>query len=739
MSFLNSLMLFGGAAVAIPIIIHFLNRRKFRTITWAAMKFVQLSVEQNQRRIRLEDLILLLIRCAILALLAFALARPVMKSSRTDVLGQAKVTGVIVLDNSYSMDLLGEDGNATAFEQARAAAKATLDAMPTGSRVAVLLASDVVQGVIDEPTHDLNQAREVIERAKVSDHATDLYPAMVRAMEILEGRAVLRKEIYLITDGQASGWQQRTDIQKLIAKNQDDIDVYVLRVGDGKPARNWAITKIDNYDGLTPVGHPLRFEVVVSNNDDQVAEDVAVSLYVGTDSNAVDTITVPTVPARGTTAVTLYASLKQPGHHEIRAAFPNPTQADGLGKDNQNRLVVNAVEKVRVLMVHDEDATRTLEDPEHECYFLNIALAPVSEHYVEVVDKPSAGFLEGGLDRYTAVILANVRQISDDQIKALKSYLQQGGGVIFFPGDRVDLNFYNDQLFKEHGLLPSPWGDATGDPAQDEQFVEFQKRDFEHPVTGLWNNPKYTGLGMSRTFCMLPMNEHASAAQPTLKEAGPAMVVLRFTSGLSKGGDKTKASSATPPAIMERQWGGGLVYQFSSTADKDWSDLPIRGSSMILMHRIVGSVQARQDAGLNLRVGEPFIHPLDPLRSDQEGFVLFSNQTNSLTAAQLNDQPVLRFEDTHHAGVYQFQLKGETDGTIFVVQHDARESDLRKIADADLPVPAGSIIHWDPKGDFAAKVKQARVGAEYWLLILLVVLALVGLETYLAQKFSHSK
>ena len=201
MSFLNSLMLFGGAAVAIPIIIHFLNRRKFRTVTWAAMKFVQLSVEQNQRRIRLEDLILLLVRCAILALLAFALARPVLKSSTTDVLGQAKVTGVIVLDNSYSMDLLGEDGNATAFEQARAAAKATLDAMPTGSRVAVLLASDVVQGVIDEPTHDLNQAREVIERAKVSDHATDLYPAMVRAMEILEGRAVLRKEIYLITDG----------------------------------------------------------------------------------------------------------------------------------------------------------------------------------------------------------------------------------------------------------------------------------------------------------------------------------------------------------------------------------------------------------------------------------------------------------------------------------------------------------------------------------------------------------
>ena len=297
-------MLFGMAAVAIPVIIHFLNRRKFRQVTWAAMKFVQLSVDQNQRRIRLEDLILLLIRCAVLALLAFALARPAMKSSTTDVLGQAKVTAVIVLDNSYSMDLLGSDGNSTAFEQARSAAYDTLSAMPTGSRVAVLMASDIVQGVIDEPTHDLTQAREVIKNANPSDHATDLFPALTKAMEVLEGRAVLRKEVYLITDGQASGWQQNADIEKLINKTKDEIDVYVLRVGGEKAQSNLAITKIDNYDGLTPVNHPLRFEVEVRNNDDQVAENVEVGLHVDGEAAAVDKITVPSIPARASASVT---------------------------------------------------------------------------------------------------------------------------------------------------------------------------------------------------------------------------------------------------------------------------------------------------------------------------------------------------------------------------------------------------------------------------------------------------
>ena len=60
----------------------------------------------------------------------------------------------------------------------------------------------------------MNQAHEEIDRAKVSHHATDLYPAVDRAVEILKGRAALRKEIYIITDGQASGWQQQEEIRK---------------------------------------------------------------------------------------------------------------------------------------------------------------------------------------------------------------------------------------------------------------------------------------------------------------------------------------------------------------------------------------------------------------------------------------------------------------------------------------------------------------------------------------------
>src|SRR5690349_8207296 len=103
--FLNPLLLFGLTAVSVPIIIHILNRRKFQKVVWAAMRFVKIAMEKNQRRIQWEDILLLIIRCALVAILAFALARPMISFGSRAVagFGGSKVTAVIMIDNSCSM------------------------------------------------------------------------------------------------------------------------------------------------------------------------------------------------------------------------------------------------------------------------------------------------------------------------------------------------------------------------------------------------------------------------------------------------------------------------------------------------------------------------------------------------------------------------------------------------------------------------------------------------------------
>ncbi len=101
MIFLNSILLFGTAAAAVPIIIHLLNKRKVQHVTWAAMRFLREAIEQNQRRLRIEDLLLLLLRCLLLILLALTLARPAVRGAAAS--GRGATTAVVIVDSSYSM------------------------------------------------------------------------------------------------------------------------------------------------------------------------------------------------------------------------------------------------------------------------------------------------------------------------------------------------------------------------------------------------------------------------------------------------------------------------------------------------------------------------------------------------------------------------------------------------------------------------------------------------------------
>src|SRR5437867_3310801 len=143
MAFLNPLLLFGIGAVSVPIVIHLLTKRKIKRVVWAAMQFLRPVVQRNQRRINLEDLILLALRCLLLMLLALALARPALRKAGAFFSGRGAQTAVIAIDNSASMS--ATDGVSSRFEKAKKAAEQLIDALPAGSSAAVLFCSDTVR------------------------------------------------------------------------------------------------------------------------------------------------------------------------------------------------------------------------------------------------------------------------------------------------------------------------------------------------------------------------------------------------------------------------------------------------------------------------------------------------------------------------------------------------------------------------------------------------------------------
>ncbi|MEX0979039.1 MAG: BatA domain-containing protein, partial [Pirellulales bacterium] len=71
LTFLNSPLLWGLSLAAIPLIIHLLYRRQYRRVDWAPMRYLKMSIQRNRRRIRIEQLLLLLLRTALVLLLFF--------------------------------------------------------------------------------------------------------------------------------------------------------------------------------------------------------------------------------------------------------------------------------------------------------------------------------------------------------------------------------------------------------------------------------------------------------------------------------------------------------------------------------------------------------------------------------------------------------------------------------------------------------------------------------------------
>ena len=725
MSFLNPIMLFGIAAVSVPIIIHLLNRRKFQKVVWAAMRFLRISVEQNQRRMRIEDMILLALRCLLLILLALALARPAFMSKAADVFGQSKVTGVVILDNSASMAV--SDGTQTRFDKARRAAEQAIESMPAGSATAVFLASDIVNAVIPEPTFDLNLARRVVREAPLTDRATDLFPALNRAINALQDRLALRKEIYLITDGQASGWRQLIEAQRALERVKSEIKTHIVLVSE-REERNLAITELRLASGLSPVGQPLRFEVHVSNFGRDEVRDVRVGLSVDSDPPS-DEFTIEALPAGSMRSVSLFARLRNEGFHQISARIPEDRQP----ADDRRTIAVRAIKEVRVLVVDGEPGA---EPRESETYFLRNALVPVPSdqaptYFIQTVTATTAELASARFDDFDAVVLANVPDFSEAVVQRLQQYLRRGGGLMIFPGALANTNFYNQQLFARAQLLPATLGAARGDADQDQKYFTLQDKDYQHPIVLLWNDPAAGTLGSARFYRAFPLDLATGATNSPVADAGVPEVILKYSDG--------------SVAVAQRNWGLGRVILFSSTADTAWNDLPVRLPFVPLIHRALGSIVQRQDEGLNVRVGARFSRRLNSELLEKEVTFLKPRRTEGLRETRrvelINGSPVLQYDQTDYAGIYEVKVADPAYELKFAAQPNPSESSMDELTLGQVNnlKTAANVVTWTPGFTLKGVAERDRTGFEFWLPIVIGALMVAGAETFLGQWFSREK
>ena len=730
MSFLNPLLLAGIAGIASPIIIHLLAKKQIKRVVWAAMRFLKITVDRNQRKMTIEDMLLLLLRCLIVALLALALARPAIRQGGIGVLGGDEAT-LILLDNSGSMST--SDGAVTRFEKAQKAAGQILDGLPGGSRVAVWLVSDTVRESIPEPTRDLALARKSIREAKRSDQGTEWQAALRRAIDVLRRQAGVQKHIYAVTDGQAVGWQGIGETRNLLESVKKEMQASLIFVGEGEQ-RNIGVTDIRLASALASVNQPLRFEVSVANYGPEEVRNVAVSLGMDEEPPA-DEQTLEVLPAGGEPkAISLFATFREPGFHTVTAHV----HPDRCTFDDRRTFALRVIDEVNVLFV---DGDPGAEPRDSEVFYLRNALTPVppelrDRFFIKTKTVTGAEFDKVVLKDFEAVVLANVVDLSPAAADELQNFVRLGGGLMVFPGSRISVPFYNDRLLAERGLLPASFGEPRGDPVDEtkaerpQNFFHLQSKDYAHRIVELWKDPASGSLGGAqfyRAFNLVPAKKSDVPGY-----GGPPAVVLSYADG--------------QPAVMERSFGFGRVLQFSSTADGAWNDLPVRPVFLPLMHRALGFLLARFEDRLNVRAGTPFTYAVGAERAGKDYFVLEPGAKRKAARAKSvmikNNIPFIEQADTSLAGAYSASFTEDGSAPVrFAAASDPAEGDLHELSIADLATlaPVAQIVRWTPKTDLRSQMQRERTGTELWLLLALAAVAFVFAETVLGNRFSRSK
>ncbi len=714
MSFLHPAVLAGLLAVALPVAIHLIHRFQVQRVSWAAMRFLHASVQRTRSRRRWEDLVLLLLRCLLVAALITAFARPVLKSLVAGGTGDGPSAVVILLDNSASMGQ--SDGVQTRFEQGKKEIGAWLDALPANSRVAFYTVSNVADPLVGKPSPDPALVRRALQLAQPGDRGSNLAPGFRAAFQTLKATPGGPREIRVYTDGQTAAWSGLEEIRKLAADNPGVVITPVVLGKHGED--NLGLTALEPEGGISAVNQPIRFRAQVANFGASPAENVRVTLAADTDA-ASDQKLIPRIDSGATQSADLFVRFKLPGPHSVTAGIPE----DRFTADNTRSVAVQAVNRLGALIL-EGNAAGPLTD--RDGYFLANALVPMSreqaaDNYLKVTTQPFAGFKPAALASYGFVFLSDPGAVPPDLAAALGNYVTGGGNLVIFPGPQTDpARWQQTPAFWD--LLPAVVL-TRHDLAPEGKTLAWQGNNFRHPVTTLWNDPGQGSLASVRATEYFPLQ-----LKPAAGKRGPAAALVNYADG--------------QPAAAESVYGRGHVVLFSSTATPQWNNLPLHPAFVPVLQRLLGYLNRQNGTRLVFSPGEGFIAPVPIEYLGADFSVVRPGKDNGKHVAgkvELDgERAVIRYADTTTAGVYRVYLRQQdTPAAVFAVQVDPAESDLRQ-TDAK-EIAALSAAPPAEGSGASAGATHAVVTREYWTLLLWVAAAAAAAEAVLAHRFSHAR
>lgn len=724
------MLLWGLAAVA-PILIHLWNRRRYRETDWAAMKFLLAAMKKNRRRIQVEQLLLLLVRCAILLFFAIALA----DISCTGGSGISGFGGpgsathtVLVIDQSYSM-AYGEEGQKR-LDQAKDLARRIVNEAGEGDGFTLLTMGRTAKGIISEPAFDPNDVLRELDQIEIDPGvaALDLTLAEIEGTLRMAARdfpRLRRAQVCILTDYGDVTWKEAASQtnEQILEKIEELAVVRTFDVGQPQTTNSAIIGATQLTPYLTP-DQSARFRVDLSCDNASELPSQVIQMLV--DGRLVSQKVVPFVDNQ-VVSVEMNTVFSLPGTHAVEFRLDD----DLLSTDNRRYIAVEVKPQLRILCLADDVPSLK---------FLKLALDPSDsiQSPVKVEAMSASALMDIDLLSYDAVYLSNVAQIAPDEAAILRTFVQRGGGLVLFLGDRVQASSYNAALGKgSEGLSPLINMKLDGPSLRGEYFLD--PRQYESPLLESFRGQQAGGLLTTPVWNYFKVTTGEDSTAETALWFGngdPAIVTSRYQT----------FSQAEEESVATRLGGNVVVFCLPASTDSvdrsldppaAWTVFPTWPSFPPLVQESLSLAVASQFDRRNRELGDVFEGVIegDPGANLIE-VILPDDQSSRIEAVARDDRLFWAFDRTDQIGIYRSKslADGAREKVEFAVNADTRESDLSRVAMDNVPP---SLQPGDRGFDPASGGQMAAVPAavELFRYALVLVMGLLFLESFLAFRF----
>lgn len=689
MSFLTPSVLWGLLAASIPLIIHLVSQRRTQRVNFSTIRFIKLLEHDAIRKLKLRQWLLLFLRTVAIILLILVFARPVKVGYFPAWAAGDKTTQMIfLLDNSASMNALFD--KQSLLERSKRILSEILEGVE-GKLLVDIYQTTPFQKRFSGEFISLDQVKGVLSLIHETSGTDNLWEIIkdVLSQTQLESRGlaeVANQEFYIFSDFPSmlpEGWKPGSTY------SGDSFPTWRYYLfPQPEIENNLTVASVRVLSQLRLLNHLISVAASVRNQAKELRKNIPVQLYF--DNDRVGQVVSDFSPSES--------------KDFVFQAFPNRTGSiygvveipeDNYELDNQKFVQFSIPPKIHCKVVGSS--------PE-ELSLLRLALLSITQDslFVAFDQIPSYSTTTLSLEEVDVLILVDPGKLKPSIVDEIIKFTRRGGNIIAFLGEKFSKEA--DSSLVRKLFFPSPNG------------LSILKEEAFHDVTTVKeNHPLFLDFPASDLIKEMPrIFSHVRSVK-----GDRSRTILTLSNG--------------DPLLIEVNTDFLSMLVFTTLPDLQWTDLPIRGFFVPLLHRMLVYLVSDQEETASIEVGETVIIPLRREHISGELEMISPMGRKTMLVPNYRREQVT-VGNTEEVGVYRLLSNG-IEVASFVANISQTESPTERLHVEKLlhifPDDLTRLVQWNE--DAVTSVVEARRGTELWRLFLIAALGVLVIETWIGR------